>query len=297
MPEPTAPAATPPEAAPSPAPLPDTATPDAPAAAGKPAFLPDDYWNADAAAPDVEKLWRERDELGKRFAQGKAAYAEAVQGEITEKVKADLAAERKKAVPEKPDGYALAVPDGLPEGVVVLDKVPGEGFTPEPGKRYIVLQDDHPMLGMWREIAHDLELPQEAFLKGVAKFAAAQAAEVKTPQQDEAERRAFYSALGENGVARVAAVWGKLEAALGEDAKELDGFVQTPEQVRVLEKLLGTAGGPGFASGAPASNGVLGEKELNAMMSDPRYWREKDPQFIARVTDGYKRLYPGVQQA
>jgi hypothetical protein len=28
------------------------------------------------------------------------------------------------------------------------------------------------------------------------------------------------------------------------------------------------------------------------MMRDPRYWRDRDPAFIAQVTEGFKRLYP-----
>ena len=34
-----------------------------------------------------------------------------------------------------------------------------------------------------------------------------------------------------------------------------------------------------------------GEQELSAMMRDPKYWREKDPAFVARVTEGFKNLY------
>jgi hypothetical protein len=291
MPEPTEPAAPPPATAPAA----QTAAPDAAAkpAAAKPDFLPDDYWKPDIGAVDVERLWKEREEIGQRFAQGKTAYAEAVRGEITEQVKAELDAARKGAVPEKPEGYALAVPEALPPGVVVLDKPPGDDFTPEPGKRYFVLQDDHPMLGMWREIAHDLELPQDAFLKGVAKFAAAQAAAVKTPAELEAEKRAFYTALGENGVQRVAHVWGKLEAALGEQAALFDAFVSTPEQVQALERLLGAAAGPGFSKGVQGGDTTT-EEGLRQMMRDPRYWRDHDRDFIAKVTEGFKRLYPGT---
>ena len=28
------------------------------------------------------------------------------------------------------------------------------------------------------------------------------------------------------------------------------------------------------------------------MMRDPRYWRERDPGFVAQVTEGFQRLYP-----
>ena len=28
------------------------------------------------------------------------------------------------------------------------------------------------------------------------------------------------------------------------------------------------------------------------MMRDPRYWRDRNPEFVARVTDGFRRLFP-----
>lgn len=34
-----------------------------------------------------------------------------------------------------------------------------------------------------------------------------------------------------------------------------------------------------------------GLDELNSMMRDPRYWREKDPSFVAQVTDGFRKIY------
>ena len=38
---------------------------------------------------------------------------------------------------------------------------------------------------------------------------------------------------------------------------------------------------------------ALSEPQLHEMMRDPRYWRQRDPEFIARVTSGFKRLYGG----
>jgi hypothetical protein len=43
------------------------------------------------------------------------------------------------------------------------------------------------------------------------------------------------------------------------------------------------------------SNGIraeVGEGDLARMMRDPRYWRERDPSFVAQVTEGFRRLYP-----
>ena len=34
------------------------------------------------------------------------------------------------------------------------------------------------------------------------------------------------------------------------------------------------------------------EQTLSEMMRDPRYWRDRDAEFVARVTAGFRRLYP-----
>ena len=46
---------------------------------------------------------------------------------------------------------------------------------------------------------------------------------------------------------------------------------------------------PAQLSGIVADNKT--EAELHAMMRDPKYWRDKDPAFVAKVTEGLKRLY------
>ena len=34
-----------------------------------------------------------------------------------------------------------------------------------------------------------------------------------------------------------------------------------------------------------------GENDLQSMMRDPKYWRDRDPSFVAKVTEGFERLY------
>lgn len=34
-----------------------------------------------------------------------------------------------------------------------------------------------------------------------------------------------------------------------------------------------------------------GETELKSMMRDPRYWKQKDPAFVKKVTEGFKSVY------
>jgi hypothetical protein len=31
--------------------------------------------------------------------------------------------------------------------------------------------------------------------------------------------------------------------------------------------------------------------DLNSMMRDPKYWRDKDPSFVAKVTEGFQKIY------
>lgn len=36
----------------------------------------------------------------------------------------------------------------------------------------------------------------------------------------------------------------------------------------------------------------LTEEQLVNLMRDPRYWKQRDPTILAKVADGFKRLYP-----
>jgi hypothetical protein len=56
---------------------------------------------------------------------------------------------------------------------------------------------------------------------------------------------------------------------------------------RMMEK-----GEPGLTREAEEP-GVPDEGALRAMMRDPRYWRTREPEFVKRVTDGFRRLVTG----
>lgn len=48
---------------------------------------------------------------------------------------------------------------------------------------------------------------------------------------------------------------------------------------------------PEILGEAGAGTLVASEEQLVEMMRDPRYWRDRDPEFVARVTEGFRRLY------
>lgn len=43
--------------------------------------------------------------------------------------------------------------------------------------------------------------------------------------------------------------------------------------------------------GAPARP-PLSENQLKELMRDPRYWRDRDPEIIEKVRQGFRRLFP-----
>jgi hypothetical protein len=48
---------------------------------------------------------------------------------------------------------------------------------------------------------------------------------------------------------------------------------------------------PNLISEAAVPSNDLDKDTLNQMMRDPKYWRDHDPAFVSRVTEGYKRIY------
>lgn len=47
---------------------------------------------------------------------------------------------------------------------------------------------------------------------------------------------------------------------------------------------------PGLKKDA-AKSSAMDEKDLQSLMRDPKYWRDKDPSIVAKVTEGFKRMY------
>lgn len=69
----------------------------------------------------------------------------------------------------------------------------------------------------------------------------------------------------------------------------LEGMACSYEGVMALYKMM-QANGPGFKiKGEKAEDSS--EADLMAMMKNPKYWRDKDPAFIAKVTAGFEKLY------
>lgn len=70
----------------------------------------------------------------------------------------------------------------------------------------------------------------------------------------------------------------------------LEGLASSYDGVMALYRMMREQQ-PGMTNGESGEAGVVDEKELQQMMRDPRYWRDKDPAFVDKVSKGFKRLY------
>ena len=59
---------------------------------------------------------------------------------------------------------------------------------------------------------------------------------------------------------------------------------------RILEALSQSAN-PAL-EGTEKADTQINETTLRDLMRSPRYWRDRDPELVAKVRDGFRRLYP-----
>lgn len=72
-------------------------------------------------------------------------------------------------------------------------------------------------------------------------------------------------------------------------ADVLDSLSSSYEGVLALYNMM--QGNEPVVSANPADTNKEGQLDLQSMMRDPKYWRDKDPSFVAKVTEGFQRLY------
>ena len=72
-------------------------------------------------------------------------------------------------------------------------------------------------------------------------------------------------------------------------ADVLENLSSSYEGVLALYKMMKSEE-PGLKKQAEVP-GAMNEQDLQSMMRDPRYWRDKDPAFVAKVTEGFKSVF------
>ncbi len=73
-------------------------------------------------------------------------------------------------------------------------------------------------------------------------------------------------------------------------ADVLDNLSSSYEGVIALHRMM-KGNEPRLSRDSSAAQGGANEAELSSMMRDPKYWRDKDPAFVAKVTEGFQNMY------
>lgn len=73
-------------------------------------------------------------------------------------------------------------------------------------------------------------------------------------------------------------------------ADVLENLASSFEGVLALHKMM-KGGEPTLQRGSAKAPSAMDEAALQSMMRDPKYWRDKDPAFVAKVTQGFESLY------
>ncbi len=167
--------------------------------------------------------------------------------------------------PKTPEDYCIDCAHGLFEPDAEINRRLHEnGFTHEQAQAVYDLAAEK-MVPMVREIAADAQADREVE-KLVAHFGGAE-------QWKEMSRQLL--AFGQKNL----------------PGDVLDNLSSSFEGVVALHRMM-KGDEPGLQRRSSSHDGgQVNDAELSSMMRDPRYWRDKDPAFIAKVTAGFQNLY------
>lgn len=237
----------------------EAAKPDAGKPASRPSEIPEKFWDAATGTLRVEALLKSYLELERRMSQRAGRPGpDAAPEELTRFRQA-------MDIPDSAEGYAITAPHALCcADAEVNGRLHAAHFTNEQA-----------------QLVYDLAA--ERLLPLIAEAAAEYEAD-----RQRAVLIQHYG--GEDAFRRMAAqlsAWGqaKLPPAV------YTALAATAEGVMALEQMM-RGQEPGLSRESAPPEGES-ETELRALMRDPRYWRSRDPQFIQRVTEGFRRLVGG----
>ena len=224
----------------------------------RPAGVPEKFWDREAGAVRTDALLKSYVEL-----ERKLGAMVPLPGDDDQEGRERL--RRALGVPASPEHYRIEVRDELVEPTPELNaRLHEAGFTQDQAQLIYDLAAEHLL-----PVIDD----------AVAELRATRDAERLASQ--------FGGEAAWQNMARQIKTWG--EANLSGDvyrtlASSYDGVLAMHQMMQARE--------PSVLQDAEGPQSDLDEASLTRMMRDPRYWRERDPAFIAQVTEGFRRLYP-----
>lgn len=226
-------------------------------AAIRPEDVPEKFWDTETKALRVEALLKSYKELEKRLSQRMTPPGPDAPDEEKQRFR------RAIGVPDSPEEYAVqAKHEMCGPDAEVNKRLHEAGFTCAQVQLVYDLAAER-LLPLIAEAAADYEAQKQA-----AKLAESLGGEAQF-------RR----------LAPQIAAWGKANLP----PQVFAALSTTAEGVMALHAMM-AKGEPSLAREAEPAEG-LDEKALRKMMRDPRYWRTREPEYVKRVSDGFKRLF------
>ncbi len=227
--------------------------------AARPANLPEKFWDPARGAVRIDALLNSYLALEKKL----SGMLPAPQ---SDEDRARL--HRALGVPAAPDDYCIDCKHGLftPDAGINA-RLHAAGFTPEQAQTVYDLAAEK-LVPLILDIAAQFEAEREI----------------------ERLEKQFGGAERWQETARQLAAFGR--RALPPEA--LQGLSSSYEGVMALHRMMQDGIGAGNGGGFADAHGVpdtFGEKDLQKMMRDPKYWRDRDPKFVEKVTRGFRALY------
>jgi len=185
-------------------------------------------------------------------------------------------------VVESSDPRPATPPEG-PDGYCIVCRHPAVGADPEVNRRLHEAGFSQEQAQLLYDLAYERLLPILQAAEGGGEGGA-------DPGRDShlADLVAHFGGEGRwRQLAPQLSTWGRRMLP----AEAFEVLTSTAEGVKALHRLMIAQGEPNLGGGAPATDERPDEAQLKKMIQDPRYWKSRDPAFIARVSDGFSRLY------
>jgi hypothetical protein len=225
----------------------------------RPAGVPEKFWDGETATVRVDALLKSYLEIERKLGSMIALPADDGDSEARNRL------QRALGVPESPEEYQIVARSDLVEPSPEINaKLHAAGFTPRQAQLVYDLAADH-LLPLVDELLDEFGSARDS---------------------DRLANR-FGGTDAWRALAGQIKTWGR--ANLSEDvfatlSASYDGVLAMRQMMQATE--------PAVLRDGEGAQAVADEASLSQLMRDPRYWRDRDPNLIAKVTEGFRRLYP-----
>ena len=229
------------------------------ASALRPAEVPEKFWDALSGQVRTEALLRSYRELERKL--GQMLPRPAGEGDVEARTRLL----RELGLPERPEDYTIAPPSEL--------------ITPDP--------ELHRHLHQAGFTQAQAQLVYDLAAERLVPMVEQAVGEIEHNRQAERLAEHFGGKDAWREVARQIKAW----AGANLSPEVFEALSASHDGVLVMHRMMQAEEPPLLQRDGDAGS-RLDEPELRAMMRDPRYWREREPAFVAKVTEGFRRLYP-----